>query len=110
MAAEDYFDTCTTAPHYIPQRALSQEDPTALNLLNAARVGAATDLIHARKVLANPFPDIAIFKSKDFPLTLVDIGVYIDYSCYVSYCNKISKRGKKTRAFTLRLLTLQEES
>ncbi len=55
----------------------------------AAGAGAASDMILARGVPADPFPDIDFFNRKDFSLILVEIGFCKDLGCHMKLNAKL---------------------
>ena len=66
------------APRYIPVRALPQEDP---DILMATGSKAAPDIVYARKVPADTFPDIDAFNKEDCSLILIEVGFCRDLGC-----------------------------
>jgi len=60
----------TKAPRYVPARVLPQED---LDIMVSAGAGTAPDIIYARGVPADPFPDIDSFNRKACSLILFEI-------------------------------------
>jgi len=76
--------------------ALPQQD---LDLLMAARAGAAPDIVYAREVPADPSPDIDVFNKKDCSLILIEVGFCRDLACHQKYTEKTDKYPPYSASF-----------
>ena len=76
------------APRYIPDWNLTQED---LDILIAAEVEAAPDIIYAQEVPADPTTDLNSIDLKDCYLILLEIGFCRDLGCH----DKLTKKSEK---------------
>jgi hypothetical protein len=71
VVAATHDEEGTKAPLHIPAWVPSQED---LESLMTTGAGAAPDIIYARGVSADPFPEIDPFNHNDCPLIFFEIG------------------------------------